>query len=131
MPRKPLANPDWIEPLISMGIEGTSSARSGLQPVWKQDERVAVRLNVRMKARLREPQSTRFEVDVFDISVTGCRVETSAVLNVGARIFITVPGIAPLEATVAWRDHFRYGCAFNHPLHNAVLDHIANKHRKT
>lgn len=89
-----------------------------------------MRLDVRMKARLREPQSTRFDVDVIDLSVTGCRLETSAVLKPGSRIFITVPGIAPLEATVAWKEHFRYGCAFSQPLHNAVLDHIAKKHRK-
>lgn len=106
-------------------------SRTALQSAWKQDERAAVRLDVRMKARLREPLSTRFDVDVLDISVTGCRVETSAILKPGSRIFITVPGIVPLEAVVAWRDRFRYGCAFYRPLHHAVLDHIIRKHGRS
>jgi hypothetical protein len=51
-------------------------------------------------------------------------------LRPGSRIFITVPGIVPLEAAVAWRDGHSYGCAFVQPLHAAVLDHIARKFRK-
>ena len=32
--------------------------------------------------------------------------------------------VLALEARVAWRDGHRYGCAFVHPLHPAVFDHI-------
>lgn len=106
------------------------AARTEKLPRWKQDERRAIRLDVTMKACLREPQSSRFDVDIFDLSVKGCRLGTSALLRPGSRIYITVPGIVPLEAAVAWREGHSYGCAFVQPLHAAVLDHIARKFRK-
>jgi PilZ domain len=106
------------------------ASKSAFLAGWKQDERTAVRLNVRMKAYLREPGSIKFDVDVLDLSVLGCRIETSANLVVGSPIYISVAGIAPLEGLVAWRKGWLYGCAFARPLHNAVLDHIVKQHPK-
>ena len=37
---------------------------------------------------------------------------------------LTLPGLAALEAVVAWRDRYKYGCAFAKPLHPAVFEHI-------
>ena len=95
-----------------------------------QDSRRATRLDVRMPATLREAGSTfRFDVDVLDLSVTGIRFETSFTLLPGNLVFLTIPGLSPLEAVVAWRRGFRFGCAFQRPLHMAVFDHIVAHYR--
>jgi PilZ domain len=130
-PRKLLANPVPLQVLMHSMSQGLKmSSRPGTVPAWKQDERSAVRLDVRTKAHLREPGAMKFDVDVRDLSVTGCRFETSANLAPNSFIYISVAGISPLEATIAWRDGFRYGCEFQRPLHNAVLDHIVKQHGK-
>ena len=72
----------------------------------------------------RDRGNTRFEIDVVDLSVTGFRAQTSFTLWPGTTVWLTLPGLAALEAVVAWRDKFRYGCAFSKPLHPAVFDHI-------
>jgi hypothetical protein len=94
------------------------------EPVSADDIRGAKRLDVVFRAGLRERGTTRFDIKVVDLSITGFRCETSCTLVPGSSIWLTIPGLAPLEARVAWRDKFRYGCAFAHPLHIAVFDHI-------
>ena len=88
------------------------------------DHRRALRKSVKMRAHLRDRGQTKFEIDVVDLSQSGFRAETSFTLWPGTVVWLTLPGLAPLEAMVAWRDKFRYGCAFGKPLHPAVLDHI-------
>jgi hypothetical protein len=90
-----------------------------------------MRLDVRLAAGLREPgTSQKFEVTIIDLSVTGFRCETSFNLKIGQLVFVTIPTLGGLEATVMRRDGFIYGCQFDRPLHNAVFDHIVAKHRK-
>jgi PilZ domain len=79
------------------------------------------------QASLREPGSTRFAIAVRDLSVTGFRCETSFNLKVGKTVWLTIPGLGPLEAEVKWKDKFQFGCSFASPLHTAVLDHIARQ----
>ena len=86
--------------------------------------RRALRKPVRLKAQLRDRGTTKFEIEVVDLSTTGFRAETGFTLWEGHTVWLTLPGLASLEATVAWRDGFTYGCAFAQPLHPAVFDHI-------
>lgn len=88
------------------------------------DGRRALRKAVGLRARLRERGANKFTVDVVDLSTTGFRCETSFTLYVGHVVWLTLPGLSGLEATVAWKRGFRYGFAFDQPLHPAVFDHI-------
>jgi hypothetical protein len=88
------------------------------------ENRRALRKAVKMRAHLRDRGTTRFEIDIVDLSTTGFRAETSFTLWPGTSVWLTLPGLAGLEAVVAWRDKYRYGCAFTKPLHPAVFDHI-------
>jgi hypothetical protein len=102
--------------------------REALRP---RDNRRAMRLDVRLAAGLREPGSSqRFDVDVIDLSIVGFRCETSFTLTPGNAVFVTIPGLGPLECTVAWRRGYVYGCGFDRPLHNAVFDHISAQYRR-
>ena len=95
-------------------------------PSDSDENRLALRKAVKMKAHLRDRGNTRFEIEVVDLSVTGFRAQTSFTLWPGTTVWLTLPGLAALEAVVAWRDKFRYGCAFSKPLHPAVFDHIVS-----
>ncbi len=86
------------------------------------------RISVSFEAQLREPGTSRFSVNVVDLSATGFRCETSFTLVVGATVWLTIPGLTPIEAVVAWRHQFTAGCEFLHPLHIAVFDHVARMH---
>ncbi|RIA44454.1 PilZ domain-containing protein [Hephaestia caeni] len=90
------------------------------------DNRRALRKPVRLKAQLRDRGTAKFDIDVIDLSTTGFRAETSFTLWEGHIVWLTLPGLASLEATVAWRDGLLYGCAFARPLHPAVFNHIVS-----
>ena len=88
------------------------------------DGRRAARSDVRLRATLRESGATRYPVDLLDLSVTGFRFETSALIHNGTRVWLTISGMEGLEAIIAWHGGANYGATFVRPLHNAVLDHI-------
>ena len=94
------------------------------EPVEGDELRYALRRTVKMRAHLRDRGQTKFEIDVVDLSMSGFRAETSFTLWPGTVVWLTLPGLASLEAVVAWRDKFKYGCAFAKTLHPAVFDHI-------
>ena len=97
---------------------------SGLVAPASSESRRALRKAVRLRARLRDRGATRFAIDVIDLSTTGFRAETAYNLHPGTVVWISLPGLAGLEAIVAWRTHECIGAAFRHPLHPAVFDHI-------
>lgn len=96
----------------------------------RRDNRYAARLDVRLEAVLRElGSSQRFDIDVEDLSLTGFRFTTSFRLNVGQLVSVTIPGLAALEARVAWVEKYSYGAAFDRALHVAVFDHLVARYR--
>lgn len=95
------------------------------------EHRRTIRLDVKFSACLREPGSAqKFDVDVIDLSMTGFRFETSFTIRPGSKVFVTIPGMSALEATVAWGRGFVYGAQFNQPLYPGVFDLIAARHKK-
>ncbi len=96
-------------------------------PIPGDDVRHAARLPITMEADLREQGTTKFRIKIKDLSVTGFRCETSFTMHPGARVWLTIPGLGGLETTVAWRDGFKYGFAFDHALHQAVFDHVVRQ----
>lgn len=88
------------------------------------DARRALRKTVKLTARLRDRGAKKFEIDVVDLSVSGFRAETEFKLHQGDLVWLTLPGLAGLEARVAWVDGLRLGCSFSQPLYPAVFDNI-------
>jgi hypothetical protein len=97
---------------------------------WDHEGRRAERLGVQMKAALRASGWGKFDVNVSDMSVVGFRFDTASNLNVGERVWLSIPGLAALESLVVWRSRHHYGCEFVIPLHVAVLDHVVRQFRK-
>jgi hypothetical protein len=92
-----------------------------------QDLRNAPRSAVVIPAQLRIPGAARFDIELLDLSTTGFRCETFYGMTIGERVFVTIPTFGPLEAVIAWRDVFNYGCSFHRPLHDAVLSMIVSR----
>lgn len=89
-----------------------------------RESRSALRKAVKLKARLRDRGATRFDITVLDLSLAGFRAETAYRLNPGQLVWISLPGLAGIEAIVAWQERQFVGCQFSTPLHAAVFDHI-------
>lgn len=89
------------------------------------DKRAAERTPIALDAQLRGRGASKFAIRVVDISTTGFRAECEFRLHEDTLVWLTLPGMASLEARVAWRDgNFLYGFVFAQPLHEAVLDRI-------
>lgn len=88
------------------------------------DHRRQRRVAVAMAARLRDRASNKYDVHLRDLSVTGFRAEAHYGLDAGGIVWLTIPGMNGLEATIAWRRGNVIGCHFRQPLHPAVFDHI-------
>ena len=96
----------------------------GDMPAGEADHRCALRRAVTFKAKLRDRSSSRFDIAVLDLSATGFRAEVDYSLDPGAIVWIALPGLQGLEATVAWRRGTTIGAAFRQPLYPAVFEHI-------
>jgi PilZ domain len=90
-----------------------------------QDARAAERRRVNLRALVREAGSARIDIDMVDLSATGFRFASFYGFAPGARVFLTIPTLQPLEAVIAWRGGNQFGCRFLTPLHQAVFDTIA------
>lgn len=85
-------------------------------------EREAQRHPVRIEASIRKAGGVRFKVEVRDLSTHGFKIAAGADVRVGSTVWLSVPGLETLEATVAWSDYDWAGCRFARPLHPAVLE---------
>lgn len=92
-----------------------------------EDARAAPRRHVRLRALIREPGSSRIDIDLVDLSATGFAFESFHSFASGTRVFLTIPTLSPIEATVVWRASTRYGCRFVQPMHVAVFETIADR----
>jgi len=81
----------------------------------------------RIAAVLRDRSSNKFHVHLVDLSTSGFQAEAHPSLDPGAIVWLAMPGMQGLEATVMWRRRAVIGCRFNQPLHPAVFDHLVAK----
>lgn len=95
--------------------------------VDKSRRRSAERKSINATARLRETGRTPFDVELKDLSITGCRMVTFARLHIGTKMWINLSGLAPQEAVVRRCEGTTYGCEFVNPLHPAVAEHLQNQ----
>ncbi|HJS13243.1 PilZ domain-containing protein [Sphingopyxis sp.] len=91
--------------------------------------RGAERAPVAAHARFREPGLNPFDVELHDLSSTGFRMVTFSRPRIGKHIWVSLPGLQPLEAIVRRADGNNFGCEFVHPLHPAVARHLQVKLR--
>ena len=89
--------------------------------------RKAERTHVEMGAGLRQRGASGVTVGILDLSTHGFRASTHLDLQPGSDVWLKLPGLEPLHAKVAWTSAHFVGCAFERPLHPAVLAMMVRK----
>lgn len=84
-----------------------------------------VRVPIEGDIALRRSCDIRYKVKIRDLSPEGCRVELVERVRPGDRLFISLPGLATVEATACWVDEFVAGVKFVSPLHASVFDMLS------
>jgi hypothetical protein len=62
-----------------------------------------------------------FVATLADVSTFGCRLSGADVLDEGKRVWLRLPGAAPIVATVAWTRGDEAGCRFETPISQALM----------
>lgn len=91
------------------------------------NSRVSKRIQTEIGAGLRQRGASGVSVEVTDLSTHGFRACTHLELEKGADVWLRLPGLEACHAKVAWAKGTLIGCAFERPLHPAVLDMILRR----
>ena len=97
------------------------------RPPQELTSRKSKRVPLEMGAGLRQRGGTGVAIQIVDLSVDGFRASTHLQVDKGADVWLRLPGLEPYQAKVVWAKGNFIGCAFERPLHPAVLDMIANR----
>jgi hypothetical protein len=87
--------------------------------------RRAPRAPVSLDARIGRGGLDRTLCKVNDLSVHGARIHSYSGLRRGAVIWLTLPLLGQVAATVMWADDFEAGCQFHYPLDDAAFETLA------
>lgn len=90
----------------------------------RSSNREFCRGDVAIIADVRVAGSNKTKVRVFDLSLTGYRMECLTFISGSQATFLSMPGFEQLESRIIWQTEWMYGCQFARPLHTAVYDHI-------
>ena len=86
------------------------------QDTGEADRRRATRRPVELDARLRELGTTGTEARILNISETGFMAETNDEFEVGARVWLMLPGRERANAVVKWVAGDKIGAEFSEPV---------------
>lgn len=89
-------------------------------PASRQDRRASVSLMCQVRQGDDRWRMARLD----DLSVNGFRIAWLPACRMHAKMWIRIPGLAPLPAEIRWRTNGGIGCEFARPLYDAVFDHI-------
>jgi hypothetical protein len=109
-------------------MQELASPVAGADPPSVNEHRAARRSRVRFGAKLRDRSPVRFDIDIIDMSTTGFRAIVNQPLTPGGTVWVTLPGLSPIQAWVAWQRDKMVGCRFDRPLYPAVFDHVVAQH---
>ncbi|THD36591.1 MAG: PilZ domain-containing protein [Sphingomonas sp.] len=59
---------------------------------------------------------------ITDLSREGARISSYSTLKKDSVIWLTLPGVGQVAATVRWADDFQAGCQFNEPIAEAQFE---------
>lgn len=89
-----------------------------------QEDRCAPRAQIVIPATLRPSGARGFHTDVHDLSLGGFAAVALHRMHPGTVCWLTLPGLAALQAEVTWWQDGIVGCAFSTLLSPVVLDHL-------
>jgi len=66
-------------------------------------------------------------IELVDISTEGCGFTSRWPFEVGARVFLGLPGLETWPGTIAWYEERQGGVRFDRPLHPAVVQRFVDQ----
>lgn len=104
-----------------MQDRGGSARGPRLGKEARSDERAYIQVR---NARLRQLGAQSIVADIRDLSRTGFRAEWPHGKHVGDKVWLTLPTLSPLAASVVWTSGFEIGCKFETPMHPAIFERV-------
>ena len=96
--------------------------------VAAQEDRCAPRTALQIPASLRPSGDKGFATTVHDLSLGGFSCEALSNLRPGGLCWLTLPGLAALQAEIIWSHGGMVGCAFANLLNPAIHDSIVARY---
>ena len=101
---------------------------SGHQAARKQQApRKSARVAITAEVQLRRRGQHNYQVNIFDLSAEGCRIDLIEKPQLDEEIWVKFDGLEALIATVCWVEGNTAGVEFQRAIHPAVLDHVVKK----
>lgn len=91
------------------------------EPVVLTDRRRSPRARISLNAKLGGSGLNRALCKVTNVSLHGAKLHTYSPLEKGAKIWLTLPRIGQVVATIVWADDFEAGCQFQDPLDDTTF----------
>ncbi len=88
------------------------------------ERRRSTRAALRVAAAMRGEGGDELAAQLIDISPHGCRVECSAPLAAGDRLWLEVPGLEARDCRVVWRCEEFAGLEFEKPVADSAIDRL-------
>jgi hypothetical protein len=89
--------------------------------------RATHRLGLTVRCDVRQGCEPWAKIVLMDMSRTGFRIAWSPRYKPGAKLWIRIPGLQPLSATIRWQSQSGVGCEFSSPLYEPVFEHFASQ----
>jgi hypothetical protein len=103
----------WSDRRVDMGF---SMIKARIAEADRVERRGACRVPVDIEARVRELGDTGTEARILDISETGFMAQSEGRFEVGARVWLILPGRDRANAVVKWIAGDRLGAEFAGPV---------------
>lgn len=93
--------------------------------------RRAERRVVNLAASLREPGATIADVEILNLSTDGYMAKCDLPLEQGQAVYLKLPGMEALKSRLVWMEDGKAGFEFSAPLHQGIIDQLAQNERKS
>lgn len=100
------------------------------RPNGQPDRRRANRAALNLSATVREGNRSKTQVRLMDISTHGARIECTAPVTDGTKIWLNIEGLEAQYCRVVWHCQEFVGLEFEKPLAEPVLERLLNSHKQ-
>ncbi len=85
------------------------------------------RRRVDAKVEFRRKRAMRYSIPIHDLTAQGCRIGSPERLIRGESVWLRLPSLESLPATVRWAGLGVSGVEFDQPMHAAVFELLAGR----
>jgi hypothetical protein len=97
------------------------------EPAVMTERRRSTRSPIALEARMGRGGLERALCKVTDVSLHGAKIHTYSPMQKGANIWLTLPRIGQIIATIIWADEYEAGCQFREPLDDMAFERLTGK----